>query len=186
MLGFRGSLFQPLPRFIGYSSIRHLSYFSPSPTSLFFPLATHPETSEFLDWVWLAAFCHSCVNECWTITSVLTWLELSRGVCWRSRLSGLWLKMQVVRPVSSSLQERESLLGSSFLLERVQHQLRSSEISWSSLFPRPKREVKHRWNVLVKVYTPGWNMHVGNESPWVVGVSRLLEKILPVVLCSFS
>jgi hypothetical protein len=28
-----------------------------------------------------------------------------------------------------------------------------------------EREVKHRWTVLVKVYTPGWNMHVGNESP---------------------
>jgi hypothetical protein len=28
----------------------------------------------------------------------------------------------------------------------------------------PEREVKHRWTVLVKVYTPGWNRHVGNES----------------------
>ena len=31
-------------------------------------------------------------------------------------------------------------------------------------FLGPEREVKHRWTVLVKVYTPGWNMHVGNES----------------------
>jgi hypothetical protein len=29
----------------------------------------------------------------------------------------------------------------------------------------PEREVKHRWNVLVKVYTPRWNRDVGNESP---------------------
>jgi hypothetical protein len=29
----------------------------------------------------------------------------------------------------------------------------------------PEREVKHRWTVLVKVYTPRWNKHVGNESP---------------------
>jgi hypothetical protein len=29
----------------------------------------------------------------------------------------------------------------------------------------PKREVKNQWTVLVKVYTPRWNMHVGNESP---------------------
>jgi hypothetical protein len=26
-----------------------------------------------------------------------------------------------------------------------------------------EREVKNRWTVLVKVYTPGWNKHVGNE-----------------------
>ena len=25
----------------------------------------------------------------------------------------------------------------------------------------PEREVKHRWTVLVKVYTPRWNKHVG-------------------------
>ena len=29
----------------------------------------------------------------------------------------------------------------------------------------PEREVKHRWTLLVKVYTPEWNMHVRNESP---------------------
>jgi hypothetical protein len=29
----------------------------------------------------------------------------------------------------------------------------------------PEREVKHRCTILVKVYTPGWNRHVGNESP---------------------
>ena len=34
----------------------------------------------------------------------------------------------------------------------------------------PDREVKHRWTVLVKVYTPGKNEHVGNESLVVVGV----------------
>jgi hypothetical protein len=28
----------------------------------------------------------------------------------------------------------------------------------------PEREVKHRWTVLVMVYTIGWNKHVGNES----------------------
>jgi hypothetical protein len=28
----------------------------------------------------------------------------------------------------------------------------------------PEREVKHRWTVLVKVYNPRWNRHVGNES----------------------
>jgi hypothetical protein len=28
-----------------------------------------------------------------------------------------------------------------------------------------EREVKHRWTVLVKVYTLGWNRHVGNEIP---------------------
>jgi hypothetical protein len=27
-----------------------------------------------------------------------------------------------------------------------------------------EREMKHRWTVLVKVYTPGWNRYVGNES----------------------
>jgi hypothetical protein len=31
-------------------------------------------------------------------------------------------------------------------------------------FRDPEREVKHQWIVLVKVYTPGWNRHVGNES----------------------
>jgi hypothetical protein len=35
-----------------------------------------------------------------------------------------------------------------------------------------EREVKHRWTVLVKVYTPGWNRHVGNESLLVVGIRR--------------
>lgn len=49
----------------------------------------------------------------------------------------------------------------------------------------PEREVKHRWVVLVKVYNPGWNRHVGNDSPWVVGVRRLLERILLVALCIF-
>jgi hypothetical protein len=29
----------------------------------------------------------------------------------------------------------------------------------------PEREVKHRWTMLVKVYTVGWNRHVGNEIP---------------------
>jgi hypothetical protein len=29
----------------------------------------------------------------------------------------------------------------------------------------PEREVKHRWTVLVKVYTPRWRRHVENESP---------------------
>jgi hypothetical protein len=32
--------------------------------------------------------------------------------------------------------------------------------------------VKHRWTVLVKVYTPGCNRHVGNEILLVVGVRR--------------
>jgi hypothetical protein len=32
--------------------------------------------------------------------------------------------------------------------------------------------VKHRWTVLVKVYTPGRNKHVGNESLLVVVVRR--------------
>ena len=48
------------------------------------------------------------------------------------------------------------------------------------------REVKHRWTVLVKVYTPVWNMHVGNESLLVVGVRRHPKKNPPVILYSFS
>jgi hypothetical protein len=49
----------------------------------------------------------------------------------------------------------------------------------------PEREVKHRWTVLVKVYTLGQNRHVGNESPFVEGRRRLLERILLIYLCSF-
>jgi hypothetical protein len=52
-------------------------------------------------------------------------------------------------------------------------------------FRDPEREVKHRWTVLVKAYTPRWNMHVGNESPCVGNVRRLMERILMIYLCSF-
>jgi hypothetical protein len=38
---------------------------------------------------------------------------------------------------------------------------------------------------IVKVYTPWWNKHVVNDIPGVVGVRRLLRRILPVALCSF-
>jgi hypothetical protein len=48
-----------------------------------------------------------------------------------------------------------------------------------------EREVKHRWTILVKVYTPGWNRHVGNESLSVVGVRRFPERLLSVSLCRF-
>jgi hypothetical protein len=49
----------------------------------------------------------------------------------------------------------------------------------------PEREVKHRWTMLVKMNTLGRNMHVGNEISLVVGVRRILERILLVALCIF-
>jgi hypothetical protein len=51
-----------------------------------------------------------------------------------------------------------------------------SETSYSGLLLRPREGGYHRWIVLVKVYTPGWNKHVGNESLVVVGVRWHLGK----------
>ena len=49
-----------------------------------------------------------------------------------------------------------------------------------------EREVKYRWTILVKVYTLGWNMHVGNESLVVVGVRwHLWEESFQIFLCCF-
>ena len=49
-----------------------------------------------------------------------------------------------------------------------------------------EREVKQSMDfAIVKVYTPWWNKHVVNDIPGVVGVRRLLGRILPVALCSF-
>ena len=88
-------------------------------------------------------------------------------------LSRKWLTNQVVRPVveEAGCQACEQLSpGERFRWEVVFSQ-RESNTSYEALrildpaYCRDlEREVKHRWIVLVKVYTPGWNMHVGNES----------------------
>ena len=62
---------------------------------------------------------------------------------------------------------------------------RALKISDPAYCRGPESEVKHQCTVLVKVYTPRRNKHVGNESLLVVGIRRLLERILMVVLCSF-
>jgi hypothetical protein len=74
------------------------------------------------------------------------------------------LKRQVVRPEKLSPGER--------VCWEVVFSHRESRTSYEALrildpacCGDPEREVKHRWIVLVKVYTPRWNRNVRNESP---------------------
>ena len=84
------------------------------------------------------------------------------------------LKKWVVRPMveEAGCQAYENLsLGERVCWEVVFSQ-RESSTSYEALrildpayCQDPEREVKHRWTMLVKVYTSGWSRHVGNESP---------------------
>jgi hypothetical protein len=91
------------------------------------------------------------------------------------------LKKRVVRPMveEAGCQACEQLPPGERVCWEVVFSQRESSTSFRALrIPDPaccrgpEREVKHRWTVLVKVYTPGWNRHVGNESLLVVGVRR--------------
>jgi hypothetical protein len=121
---------------------------------------------------------------------------LNRGYCphlFGAELRSV-LKKRVVRPVEeeASCQACEKLsLGERVYWEVVFSQ-RESNTSYEALIILDpaccqdlEREVKHQWTVPVKVYTLGWNMHVENESPCIVGVRRILERILLVSLCNF-
>jgi hypothetical protein len=104
------------------------------------------------------------------------------------------LKKWVVRPVVEKVgcHACEKLPPGERVCWEVVFSQRESNTNFGSLritdlayYRGPEREVKHQWTVLLKVYTPRWNKHVGNESPLVVGIRRILERILPVSLCSF-
>jgi hypothetical protein len=90
-------------------------------------------------------------------------------------------------------QECEKLPPSERVCWEVVFRQRESITSFRALripdltcFRDPEREVKQTMDcVTVKVYTPGWNGKVGNESPWVVGIRRFLERILLVAFWSF-
>jgi hypothetical protein len=63
----------------------------------------------------------------------------------------------------NSLQVRESV-GKCFFFQRGSiTNYEALEFLIRPVARDPEREVKHRWTVLVKVYAPGWNRHVGNE-----------------------
>jgi len=111
-----------------------------------------------------------------------------RGLGWN------WLKKRVVRLVveEAGCQACEKLfLGEGVCWEVVFSQrdactsYRALRILDLACCRDPEREVKYRWIVLVKVYTPKWNRHVRNEIMWVLGSRRLLERILLFSLCSF-
>jgi hypothetical protein len=91
------------------------------------------------------------------------------------------LKKRVVRPVVEEVgcQACEKLPPGERVYWEVVFSQRESNTSFRSLrildsacCRGPEREVKHQWNVLVKVYTLGWNRHVGNEILLVVGIRR--------------
>jgi hypothetical protein len=84
------------------------------------------------------------------------------------------LKKQVVRPMveEAGCQACEQLSPGERVCWEVVFSHRESSTSYGALrIPDlancrdPEREVKHRWTVLVKVYTSRWNRHVGNEIP---------------------
>ena len=84
------------------------------------------------------------------------------------------LKKQVVRLVveEAIYQAYEQLPPGERVCWEVVFSQRESNTSYGALIiPNLaccrdlEREVKHRWTILVKVYTPRWNKHVGNESP---------------------
>jgi hypothetical protein len=85
------------------------------------------------------------------------------------------LKKRVVRPMveEAGCQACEQLSPGERVCWEVVFSQRESNTSYRALrIPDPaccrdpEREVKQSMDcVTVKVYTPGWNMHVGNESP---------------------
>jgi hypothetical protein len=84
------------------------------------------------------------------------------------------LKKWVVRPVLEEVgfEACEQLSPGERVCWEVVFSHRESNTSYRALIIPDlaccrdlEREVKHRWTVILKVYTPGWNMHVGNEIP---------------------
>jgi hypothetical protein len=91
------------------------------------------------------------------------------------------LKKRVVRPMveEAGYQAYEQLPPGERVCWEVVFSQRESSTSFRALrildsacCRGPDREVKHRWTVLLKVYTLRQNRHVGNESLLVVGVRR--------------